>query len=262
MQVRSARTIWLVHPNEAEAAAREAQLAAMGYRVVRRRWSSPEITRAKATPPVAVIVDLSRTPSVGRDAAIAMRSHRALLSVPFVLVGGSPDAVAGVRKFLPDAVESDWPRMAATIRGALKQRPSGARLLSVFSAYEDTPLPKKLGIKAGGAVAVLKAPRGLRATLGELPDGARISRHGNRPRDLTLWFVHSARELRSELAFMIEYAASGGLWIFWQKTPPGDDPGRLTQPIVRKAGLDSGLVDFKVTRFDDDWAGLRFTKRK
>jgi len=262
MQARSARTVWLVHPNEAEAAAREAQLAAIGCRVIYKRWSSPDIVRAKAAPPAAVVVDLSKTPSIGRDVAIAMRSHRALLSVPFILAGGSPDAVAGVRKFLPDAVESAWPRIATTMRDALKRPPSGARLLSVFSAYVGTPLPKKLGIKAGSIVAVRNAPRGLRATLGELPDGAKISAHGNRPRNLTLWFAHSPHELERELAGMKKYAPSGGLWIFWRKKPPGDDPARLTQPIVRKAGLDSGLVDFKITRFDEDWAGLRFTKRK
>jgi len=36
----------------------------------------------------------------------------------------------------------------------------------------------------------------------------------------------------------------------------------LDQIIVRKAGLDAGLVDFRISRIDATWAGLRFTMRK
>ena len=36
---------------------------------------------------------------------------------------------------------------------------------------------------------------------------------------------------------------------------------QLTQNVVRKVGLDSGLVDFKVCSIDDTWSGLKFTRR-
>ena len=39
------------------------------------------------------------------------------------------------------------------------------------AGYSGTPLAKKLGIKAGHAVALLKAPDGFEATLAGLPDG-------------------------------------------------------------------------------------------
>ena len=103
--------VWLVHANEALGAACAKKLARMGYRAVWRRWRSAEIARAKADPPDAVLVDLSRTPSVGRDVAIAMRSHRALLTVPFVLTDGAPEVVEHLRKFLPDAVGSEGRRL-------------------------------------------------------------------------------------------------------------------------------------------------------
>jgi hypothetical protein len=48
----------------------------------------------------------------------------------------------------------------------------------------------------------------------------------------------------------------------WNKNASPDVDIKLTQQTVRKAGLDAGLVDFKITRVDDDWAGLRFTMRK
>jgi len=135
--------VWLVHPDPAEAGVREKELTKSGYRVIRRHWSSPEISRARADPPDAVVIDLSRAPSIGRDVAVAMRSHRALLSVPFLLVGGNPDAVAGVRKFLPDATACEWTIIKASVSVAMKKQPPGARLLSVFSAYEGVPLAKK-----------------------------------------------------------------------------------------------------------------------
>ena len=254
--------LWLVHSNPADAKTRARQLAQLGYRVAHRRWSSPEIIRAKANPPEAVIVDLSRTPSIGRDTAIAMRSHRALLSVPFVLVGGTPEVTAAVRGFLPDAIASEWTRIEPSLSAAIKKPPPGARLLSVFAAYEKTPLAQKLGIKAGGVVALRDAPRGIGAKLGTLPDGAKLKPHGPSSRDLTMWFVHSQKSLLHEIESMKQHAASGSLWILWNKNSSADAATKLTQPLVRKAGLDSGLVDFKITRIDDDWSGLRFTIRK
>ncbi|MBV8137272.1 MAG: hypothetical protein JO121_16830 [Deltaproteobacteria bacterium] len=61
---------------------------------------------------------------------------------------------------------------------------------------------------------------------------------------------------------MKRHASSGALWILWNKNTSSESDIRLTQLSVRKAGLDAGLVDFKITRVDEDWAGLRFTVRK
>ncbi len=233
----------------------------MGYRVIWREWSSHQIVRAKEKPPAAVVVDLSRSPSRGRDVAIAMRSHRAMLAVPFALVDGSPEAAASVQRFLPDAITTEWERMKTALRGALKRPPAGARLLSVFAAYEKTPLARKLGIKPGGVVALRNAPPGFDRTLGDLPEGARIETTG-KARDLTLWFVDTSTRLAREIASMKPHAKGGGLWILWQKNAPADGGARLTQPIIRKAALDCGIVDFKIAKIDDHWAGMRFTLRK
>jgi hypothetical protein len=254
--------LWLVHSDKAQSPVREAQLSATGYRVELRNWSSPEIARAKAELPAAVIIDLSRTPSRGRDAAIAMRSHRELLSVPFLITGGTSETIAGVRKFLPDATPSEWPRIAADLRKAIAHPPVGARQLSVFAAYEGVPLSKKLGIKERSVVALKDAPRGLRNMLGELPAGAKLVRDESQKRDLTMWFVDSENSLPKEIVRMKPCAAKGGLWILWNKNQTSHGNGRLTQAMVRKAGLDIGLVDFKITRIDEEWTGLRFTIRK
>src|SRR4029077_11460068 len=63
-----------------------------------------------------------------------------------------------------------------TLRGAcqansIAQPITGARWMA---GYSGTPLPQKLGIKAGHRVVLLDASDGFAATLGPLPDGARI----------------------------------------------------------------------------------------
>ncbi len=247
--------VWLVHPGAGEST-RAAELGALGYRVVGGPWSSPAIIRKKAELPCAVVIDLSRSPSTGRDTAAAMRSHSSLVKVPFILVEGAADKIATITRLLPDAIATTWPRIAAAIMKARAKPPSGGKQLSVFAAYEGKPLADKLGIKPGTIVASVNAPPSFRVTLGTLPDGAKIHT-GASSRDLTLWFVRANDELRDRIVAMKPHAASGRLWIIWRKGAE-----TLNQNIIRKAALDAGMVDFRITRFDEEWSGLRFTIRK
>ena len=57
------------------------------------------------------------------------------------------------------------------------------------------------------------------------------------------------------------FAATGGLWIIWPKKSSGVSSD-LTQAIVRRVGLASGLVDYKIAAIDATWSGLKFTERK
>jgi hypothetical protein len=250
--------LWLVYAG-ADESARVAQLSALGYRVVTARWSSPEIIRKKAEVPCAVVVDLSRSPSSGRDSAVAMRSNRELVNVAFIFVDGAPDRIDAIRKLLPDAIEATWPRIGDALIRARENPPSGGRKLSVFAAYENKSLTDKLGIKADMTIALVNAPATFRATIGPLPEGVK-THNGAKPRDLTLWFVRTKDELSGELAKMKPHAASGRLWIIWRKGASGAPS--LNQNTIRKTVLANGLVDFRISRIDDEWAGLRVTIRK
>ncbi len=53
----------------------------------------------------------------------------------------------------------------------------------------------------------------------------------------------------------------GALWIVWPKKTSGLATD-LTQTIVRRTGLDTGLVDYKICAIDATWSGLKFTSRK
>ena len=49
--------------------------------------------------------------------------------------------------------------------------------------YSGTPLVRKLGIKPGSRIALLGAPAGFDATLGELPPGVAVRRRARGPLD-------------------------------------------------------------------------------
>ena len=132
-----------------------------------------------------------------------------------------------------------------------------------MAGYSGTPLPKKLGIKPEQRVALADAPPGFSRTLGALPAGVELvhaARHRG-PFDVALVFVRAAASLEkrfSSIAKKLE--PSGALWVAWPKKSSGVATD-LTEGVVRKIGLDAGLVDNKVCAIDETWSGLRFVYR-
>jgi hypothetical protein len=132
-----------------------------------------------------------------------------------------------------------------------------------MAGYSGTPLPKKLGIKPGHLVALVEAPEGFGATLGDLPVTTRVSSaaRSKGPFDVIVLFVKSRARLEKhfdDLAAKLDPA--GGLWIAWQKKASGaaTDVG---EHDVRTLALARGLVDNKVCAIDDTWSGLRVVYR-
>jgi len=163
---------------------------------------------------------------------------------------------------LPDAVYTQWDQMDDPLRKAIDSPPTDPVVpSSVMAGYSGTPLPKKLGIKEHAVVALVDAPNGIQETLGELPEGAVLRPGLQSIGDLTLWFVRSHAELEEGMHKMVDFGDSAGLWIIWPKKSSGVESD-LSQNIVRKIGLASDLVDFKISAIDQTWSGLRFTKRK
>ena len=129
------------------------------------------------------------------------------------------------------------------------------------TGYSGTPLPKKLGVKPGFVVMLDGAPDGFETTLGELPEGATVSRNAKTKRNLTLWFIRSRAELEKRIAKMAAFGASSGLWICWPKKASGVVTD-VDETVVRETALANGLVDFKVAAIDATWSGHRFNLRK
>lgn len=252
----------LIHWNATEAEERGQQLQAAGYEVEHALLDAASLRTLRADPPDAVVVDLSRIPSQGRDVAVGLRVHKATRQVPLVLAGGAPEKVDRIRELLPDAVYTTWEGIGVPLARAIAQPLADPVVpASTMAGYSGTPLPKKLGIKVDSMVALINAPEHFEETLGELPDGVRLHRQGTSNSDVTLWFTRSKAELEGGVEAMRSFARRGGLWILWPKKASGV-VSDLSQTTVRQTGLDAGLVDFKVCSVDKTWSGLRFSQRK
>jgi hypothetical protein len=129
------------------------------------------------------------------------------------------------------------------------------------AGYSGTPLPRKLTIKEGTRVATIGAPADFAAALGELPAGAILQQGIARPRDLTIWFVTSRRQLEGDIRRIIPERGTGSLWIAWPKKASGVKTD-LTEDVLRDVILPLGLVDRKVCAIDATWSGLLFSWRK
>jgi hypothetical protein len=131
-----------------------------------------------------------------------------------------------------------------------------------FDSYSGTPLPKKLGINAGAAVALLGAPKDFERTLGELPAQVSLQHQARGQASVILLFVTSQAKLEKRFAAAARSMSEGGrLWIVWPKKASGV-PTDLSEDAVRHFGLSAGLVDFKISAIDATWSGLCFARRR
>jgi hypothetical protein len=131
-----------------------------------------------------------------------------------------------------------------------------------MAGYSGTPLPKKLGIKPGARLGLIRPPDDFEETLGELPDGV-VARPAGRggPFDVIVCFCRTSKDLARDLPGLpARLDPAGGLWIAWPKRSSGLATD-LGEGEVRGRGLATGLVDNKVCAIDDTWSGLRFVVR-
>ncbi len=130
------------------------------------------------------------------------------------------------------------------------------------AGYSGTPLPQKLGIRAGHRVALDRAPSGFEATLGPLPEGVRLLPASvGRDFDVILLFVKDLKTLEARLEPAIQkMAPATALWICWPKktSPLAAD---VDETKVRERGLAAGIVDIKVCAVDENWSGHKFVFR-
>jgi hypothetical protein len=134
--------------------------------------------------------------------------------------------------------------------------------MSAAAGYSGTPLPRKLGIRAGQRVAFLDAPPEFAAALGELPADVRPRtslRDG--ALDLVVAFFLERGRLQRRLPRLVgALDPAGALWIAWPKRA-SRVPTDVTEDVVRELGLAAGVVDVKVCAIDATWSGLKLVIR-
>jgi CheY-like chemotaxis protein len=257
--------VLLVHWKPEEAAPHAASLGKAGHDVRVLGPAGVHALRALAgEPPDAIVIDLGRLPSQGGAVATALRQRRATRSVPLLFVAGDPEKTARVKALLPDAAYTTWRGLAGALRKSLTAKARAKPVVpGTMAGYSGTPLPKKLGIKAGSAIALLGAPEGFAtSTLGPLPEGAVVRGDARSAFTVGLLFARSLADLARRFPTAEKAMGSpGALWIVWPKKASGV-PSDLNENVVRAHGLARGLVDYKIAAIDATWSGLCFARRK
>ena len=110
----------LIHWNLAEAEEKARQLLSAGFSVQYDLPPYPELLRGLSqNPPDAILIDLSRLPSQGRDLGVALRQVKATRYVPLLFMGGEPQKIERIRELLPDATFTDWKEIENALKHAL-----------------------------------------------------------------------------------------------------------------------------------------------
>jgi hypothetical protein len=125
----------------------------------------------------------------------------------------------------------------------------------------NTPLLRKLGLKASQRVAFVEAPAGFAEALGPLPLGVTVGPPSAASLDGIVFFVEDQASLRRRFGGLAKaLAPAGALWVAWPKKSSGV-VSDLTEGVVQAIGLEGGLVDNKVCSIDATWSALRFVYR-
>lgn len=252
----------LIHWKAEELEEREAALKSAGFLVDSDLKGGTAIIQQLASePPAAIIIDLSRLPSQGRDFALLVRKRKATRQIPLIFVAGDAEKVNQVKLLLPDARYTSWAQITHTLQEAI-QNPVENPLVhdSTFAGYAGKPLVEKLGIKPGMKIVIINEPADFIENLEFMPAGVQIENKMIQDCDLSIWFSRTSEELERQIIQIMVQSKSSPVWIAWpkQKSSASKD---LTQQTVRKIGLANGLVDYKICSFDETWTGLLFKFR-
>ena len=222
--------------------------------------NGPAISRAiRARLPDAVLIDLSRLPSHGREIGIWLRGIKATRHIPLVFVNGEGEKLERVRKELPDAAyatPADLKDVLRTSCRGIEHDPLVPQ--QMMERFKDKPAAQKLGIIADSTVAVFNAPRDYTHALGKLPEGVEIFEDPRAIHPVTLWFILDVETLLAALPRMRAIAAKTKLWIIWRK----GKEGRISQNTIRETAIEGGLVDYKICSLDAHWSGILFARKK
>ena len=130
-----------------------------------------------------------------------------------------------------------------------------------MAGYSGTPLIQKIGIKPGHRVLLRNHPASFVKDLGKFPEGAKSTDRLSGKANVIVYFTERLAELEKDFARLsAALVPDGMLWIGWPKKASGR-PTDLTEDIVRRVGLECGLVDVKVCAIDETWSGLKFVIR-
>ena len=148
--------------------------------------------------------------------------------------------------------------MPTATKSATKSAPSATK--TAKSAISDTPLAKKLQVKAGHKVGLVDAPRGIAAKFTMLPEGATVSEKAAKGSDVVVGFLRQEAELGKVAdAALKAVKPEGILWLCYLKggAKVGTD---LNRDVLWRAAKPLGLEANSQIALDDEWSAMRFRR--
>jgi len=131
-----------------------------------------------------------------------------------------------------------------------------------MSGYSGTPLARKLGIKEGGKVFAVGAPRNYLELVAPVPEGVQVVPRIDHETDIIHIFTAARKALAQALRTFLEaMKPDATIWVSWPKKS-AKVPTDITEDVIRDVALPMGLVDVKVCAVDDVWSGLKLVVRK
>ena len=131
-----------------------------------------------------------------------------------------------------------------------------------MAGYSGTPLARKLGLKAGSALALVGAPEDYASLIATAPDGLRIGGRVASTTDIVHIFSTRRPELeRFLLSCRSKLKPEAAIWVSWPKKS-AKVPTDITEDVIRDVALPLGFVDVKVCAVTDVWSGLKLVVRK
>jgi len=131
-----------------------------------------------------------------------------------------------------------------------------------MAGYSETPLARKLGIKARQKVVTIGGPAGYRKLLAPLPDAVSFATNVKPGATFIHLFVSERKALEKELKRLRKLIADIGiLWVSWPKKSSGVMTD-VTEDVIREVALPLGFVDVKVCAVDETWSGLKLMVRR
>jgi hypothetical protein len=125
------------------------------------------------------------------------------------------------------------------------------------AGYSATSLAKKLGLKQGFIIKLVKPPDYYFELFSDMPEEIDIEQDGKTVKDFIHFFTKDALELGKGLkALKPELKQNGMLWVSWPKKSSHVYTD-ITEDLVRDKALKNGLVDIKVCAVDDTWSALK-----
>jgi hypothetical protein len=133
------------------------------------------------------------------------------------------------------------------------------------AGYSNTPLWKKLGVRAGNRLLLVDPPRNW--NIPDLPKEVTSAiesgePYTDTPAEIIVAFFPALARLRERIPTLApRIYPAGAIWAAWPRRAAGHDSD-IRDEDVRSVALPLGLVDVKVAALDQDWSGLRLVWRR